>query len=202
METLLKNEFTNHYGLPVSTVTNISVNTDAAYFEIEDDENREIQIHLTLGQGMAKYTNIRRQDITIINYDKFVTALPHAFQEGKKRCDLIVYTNAQPQHFLLNELKDRLPRPQVRVKAATQLLASLILLMDVPVIYSFAHAFRTKRCCYVNKQAFAPPSITATTAFNRNNAIVNNGLRMSHPAIEALGFEYYEYYGSQSYAIS
>lgn len=84
METLLKNDFTAHYGLPTSVVATISTYTNAPYFEIEDDEQKEILIHLTVGNGMAKYRNTHEYDVTIINYDKFVTALPHAFQQGKK----------------------------------------------------------------------------------------------------------------------
>jgi hypothetical protein len=75
MENLLKNDFTAHYGLPVSTVVNISVRTNTVYFEIEDDENREVVLHLTVGNGMAKYSNRLRQEVIIINYDKFITQM-------------------------------------------------------------------------------------------------------------------------------
>ena len=71
MEILLKNDFTAHYGLPISTISNISQQTNAPYFEIEDDAEREIIIHLTAGQGMASYKNIREYNVTIINYDNF-----------------------------------------------------------------------------------------------------------------------------------
>ena len=199
MENLLKNDFTTHYGLPVSTVTAISIHTNAPYFEIEDDENRELVLHFTVGNGMAKYNNRLRHAITIINYDKFITALPHAFQEGKKRCDTIVYTNENQQYFLLNELKDRIPKSKVRSGAKAQLLASLTLLMDVPTIHSFIDTFIVKRCCYFNKQSIAPIIINATTAFNRLNTITTNGLKMSYPAVEVLGFDYYEYSASQKF---
>jgi hypothetical protein len=201
MENLLKNDFTAHYGLPVSTVVNISVRTNTVYFEIEDDENREVVLHLTVGNGMAKYSNRLRQEVIIINYDKFITALPHAFQEGKKRCDTIVYTNENQQYFLLNELKDRIPKSKVRSGAKAQLLASLTLLMDVPTIHSFVNTFSVKRCCYFNKQSIAPIIINATNAFNRINSISTNGFKMSYPAVDVLGFEYYEYSGSQIFSL-
>ena len=201
MENLLKNDFTAHYGLPVSTVTAISVHTNAPYFEIEDDENREIALHVTIGNGMAKYNNRQRHDVTIINYDKFITAQPHTFQEGKKRCDTIVYTNKNQQCFLLNELKDRISKSKVRSGAKTQLLVSLRLLMDVPSIESFVNAFIVKRCCYFNKQSIAPIIINATTAFNRLSAITANGLQMPYPAVEILGFDYYEYSGNQKFSL-
>jgi len=112
METLLRNDFTVHYGLPISTTANISISTTAQYFEIEDDENKETQLHFVAGSGMAAYRNKNSFTVTIINYDKFITGLPQAFQQGKERCDLIVHTT-NLSYFLLNELKDRKPKTKV-----------------------------------------------------------------------------------------
>ena len=103
METLLNNDFTGHYGLSVSTNVNISLDTTEPYFEIEDDAHKETQLHTTVGRGMAVYSNVNRYSVVIINYDKFITGLPSVFQDKKKRCDLIVYTDTIPQYFLLNE---------------------------------------------------------------------------------------------------
>ena len=119
METLLRNDFTAHYGLPISATTNISISTTASYFEVEDDEHKETQLHVMAGSGMAAYRNINGYAAIIINYDKFITGLPHAFQQGKERCDLIIHTTNQ-RHFLLNELKDRKPKNKVRTKSISQ----------------------------------------------------------------------------------
>ena len=54
MENLLKNDFTTHYGLPVSTVTNISVQTNTSYFEIEDDDERQTLIHFSTNSGCSR----------------------------------------------------------------------------------------------------------------------------------------------------
>lgn len=197
MKTLLDNDFTAHYGLPVSTITNISLTTNDPYFEIEDDAQKETQLHTTVGSGMAAYSNTPRYAVEIINYDKFITNLPHAFQKGRKRCDLIVYTQTLPQYFLLNELKDRKPKGKVRTKAINQLIDSLTHLMAVSSIVTFIDNYHTKRCCFFNKQAVSPPIIKATSAFNRLNTITTNGLKMSNVTIEAFGFELYEYVGGQ-----
>lgn len=198
MESLLKNDFTTHYGLPVAVIPNLSIETDAAYFEIEDDINKETILHFTSGKGMAIYRNPNRYNVTINNYDKFVTSLPHLFQQGKKRCDLIV-DSGNDEYFLLNELKDRNPLGNFRSKATLQLLVSLTLIMGVPTISTFASNFRIKQCCYFNKQSLAPSTITATTAFNRVSTLSNNGFKMSNLDIEAFGFELYEYSGTQAY---
>ncbi len=198
MEILLRNNFTAHFGLPISETTNISISTTAQYFEIEDDENKETQLHLIAGSGMAAYRNTNSYTTKIINYDKFITGLPHAFQQGIKRCDLIIHTTNQ-RYFLLNELKDRKPKPKVRTKSISQLLSSLTLTMNVPTIATFANIHTYKHCCFFNKQPTSPPTITATTAFNRLSTLVTGGLRMSNPDIEAFGFEFWEYSGNQVY---
>jgi len=198
METLLRNNFTAHYGLPVSTTANISIITTAQYFEIEDDKNREIQLHLTTGNGMAAFRNTKGHTVIIINYDKFISGLPHPFQQGKERCDLVVYTSNQ-QYFLLNELKDRKPKAKVRTKSISQLLSSLTLIMNVPAITTFANTYTFRHCCFFNTQSMAPTPITATGAFNRLGAMVTGGLRMSNSSIEAFGFEFWEFSGNQVY---
>jgi hypothetical protein len=200
MESLLRNEFTAHYGLLVSTLPNLSISTTESYFEIEDDANREIQLHVLAGGGMAGFRNVGRHLVTVINYDKFITGLPAIFGNGLKRCDLIVYSD-NSEHFALCELKDRKPKSRVRAKSISQLLASLGSIMNVPDIDTFAKSHTFRRCCFFNKQSMSPPSITATTAFNRLNAVATNGLKMSNSSIEAFGFEFWEYSGNQVYEI-
>lgn len=208
MEILLRNDFTAHYGLPISAIANISINTTAQYFEIEDDEHKETQLYFTVGNGTAKYRNTNNYTVTIINYDKFITGLPDTFQRGIDRCDLILNTDNN-QHFLLNELTDTQPKYTVdfngklgkRNKAISQLLSSLALIMSVPSITTFANTHTFRNCCFFNKQSMSPPPITATTAFNRLGALVTGGLRMSNPAIEAFGFEFWEYSGNQVYLL-
>lgn len=198
MEKLLRNDFTTYYGLPISATANVSISTTTQYFEIEDDEHKETQLHFIAGSGMAAYRNINRYTATIINYDKFITGLPHAFQQGKERCDLIVHTTNQ-HYFLLNELKDRKLKTKVRTKSISQLLSSLTLMMNVPSIATFANTHTVRHCCFFNKQSMSPPNITATTAFNRLGTLITGGLKMSNSAIEAFGFEFWEFSGNQVY---
>ena len=195
MENLLKIDFTAFNSLPAST-TNIRTNTSLTYFEVEDVA-RVIQVQGTTGFGTGKYKNPAGNNVVIIDYDGFVTSLPNSFQHGKKRCDIIVYT-LNNSHFILNELKNRIPKAGVLTKATTQLLSTLTEIIRVPTIQTFINNFTTKKCCYSNKQAIPPsPNVNATTAFNRINTLVTSGLKISHPQIEALGFELYEYSGNQ-----
>lgn len=195
MENLLKIDFTAFNTLPAST-KNIRTNTSLTYFEVEDIA-RIIQVQGTTGFGTGKYKNPAGNNVVIIDYDGFLTSLPNSFQHGKKRCDIIVYT-LNNSHFILNELKNRNPKPGVLTKATTQLLSTLTEIIRVPTIQAFINNFTTKKCCYSNKQAISPsPNVNATTAFNRINTLVTNGLKIPHSQIEAFGFELYEYSGNQ-----
>lgn len=195
MDSLLKNDFTAYNALTASTV-NIRTDTSLTYFEIEDVA-RVVQVQGVTGFGTGKYRNPAGNDVAIIDYDGFLTSLPNAFQHGKKRCDVIVYT-LNNSHIVLNELKNRNPHPNVLTKATSQLLSTLNEIIRVPTIHAFINNFTSKKCCYSNKQAISPsPIVSATSAFNRINTLVTNGLKLSHPQIEALGFELYEYSGNQ-----
>jgi hypothetical protein len=209
METLLRNDFTEHYGLQVATIANISTTTTANYFELKDDETL---IYAIKGQGTAKYRNVNASNINVIKYEYFFNSLsPASFIQGKEKCDLIVYDNNR-RYFLLNELTDTLPvyvepfintqgqQPGKKQKAISQLLSSLTLIMNVPSISTFINTHTFRHCCFFNKQSMSPLTITATTAFNRLSALVTGGLRMSNPAIEEFGFEFWEYSGNQVYS--
>ncbi|HEY9005225.1 MAG TPA: hypothetical protein VIM75_03780 [Ohtaekwangia sp.] len=210
METLLKNDFTTHHNLPLSTVTNISATTSVSYFELKDDATL---IYTVSNSGIARYSNSLNYTTTVLNYERFINSLPAAFLHGREKCDLIVYTD-QHQYFILNELTDTQsqyivdftdrsgnPRIGKRTKAISQLLKTLSDLMNVPTIRSFIEVYTNRHCCFFNKQSTSPPALTATVAFNRINTLTSNGFKMPNPAIGALGFELYEYSGNQIYTL-
>lgn len=206
METLLKEKFTVHYGLPVSLVSNISQQTNAPYFELKDDS---ILIYTSKGYGVAKYNNRNLFSVIATNYEAFINSLPPKFLKNRENCDLIVYTQSN-QYFLLNELTDTLPeyiephqnssgfQQGKRTKAIGQLKASLKDLMAVNDIETFIASFSERRCCFFNKKPNTPKTIIAVNAFNRVNAISPDGFKMSDPDIESYGFSLFEYSGEQT----
>lgn len=200
MEDLLRYDFTAHYGLPVCTEPNLVIETDEQYFEIEDTVAREIAIHTVIGQGMARFSNPTTLRIIIANYDKFITSLPNHFQNGRKRCDIIVYD--AENHFILGEIKDSPNIKQHRKKAKKQLFESLTTIIAVPQILALINIRVVNRCCYFNKQTSSPALITATTAFNRLSTIFTDGFKMSHPGIEGQNFEFWEYLGGQTLTLT
>jgi hypothetical protein len=206
MENLLRNDFTTHYGLPACTTANLSIATAEPYFEIEDTASKDILMHTVRNQGMAKFSNPNRLGITIGNYDKFLSSQDASFQRGKKRCDIIVSCNSS-RYFILGELKDRIidvtkKQKNVRKGAKKQLQETLNTLVAVPSILTHINSKSHRRCCYFNKQATAPPIISAVSAFNRLPNLYPEGFRMANPDIEAMNFEYWEYIGDQTLTLN
>lgn len=201
MDSLLKNDFTSFHKLPTS-ILNIRQDTVLPYFELEDIDTI-ITLSSIKDSGTAKYINANNLEVTIIDYDTFLTSLSHRFRQGKSRCDAIVYTKDK-SYFLLNELKNRKivdenALEEVLSKAISQMLKTLLLLKTVPAIESFINPFTQKRCCYCNKQSNNPsPIINAPNAFNRLNNLTPDGIEMEHSEINALGFQLFQYTGSQT----
>jgi len=206
---LLENDFISHYGLVTNVTVNV-VSTNALDFNLKDDS---VLIY-PLGNGTAKYSNPNFKEVNIINYETFINSLPPSFQNGREKCDLIVYTS-DLSYFLLNELTDtqsgyisdftlgnRTPRIGKRNKAISQLKQSLRDIFNVPNINSFIERHTIKHCCFFNKQPHTPIGIIATTAFSRLSSIVSNGYKMSDSDIESFGFELWEFSGNQTYLLS
>ena len=201
MDSLLKNDFTSFHQLPIS-ILNIRQDTNLPYFELED-VNTVLTLFSIKDCGTAKYANPNNLEITIIDYDTFITSLSHRFKQGKSRCDAIVYTQNK-SCFFLNELKNRIivnenAFEEVLSKAISQMLKTLRLLKTVQSIDTFINTFTEKRCCYSNKQSNNPSQIIdAPNAFNRLNNLAPDGIKMEHSEINALGFQLFQYTGSQT----
>lgn len=192
-----------HYGLPIPMTTNWFINTIEAYFEIEDTVAGEIVLHTTRGLGMGKFSNLDALNVTVFNYDKFITSIDdEPFKHGRKRCDILLDSN-DDKYFILGEIKDKAlltdgKIKNVRSEAKKQLLSSLQTIFEVPEILTYINSKTTKRCCYFNKQSSSPVTLNATTAFNRLLNFYPDGFQMSKPDIEAFGFDFYEYTGEQT----
>jgi len=203
MKDLLMTSLVAHYGLPVPTTTNWFIQTVEKYFEIEDTDAGEILLHTTRGLGMSKFSNQNDLDVTIINYDKFITSIQSTpFKNGRQRCDIILNTN-DDKYFILGEIKDRSivnknSQKKVRKGAKEQILASLQTIYAVPEIVAYINLKTRKLCCYFNKQSDSPVLLNATTAFNRLPNFYPDGFQMSKPDIEAFGFYFFEYTGEQT----
>lgn len=203
MEDLLTNDFILHYNLQALAITNWFIKTNEIYFEIEDTNAGEIALHTLAGKGMARFSNFSALEITIINYDKFITSLQDTFfKKNRQRCDILL-DSENNRYFILGEIKDRkilnsISRKNVRSIAKKQLISTLQTILDVPEIETYVNQKNIKRCCYFNKQSASPINLTATSAFNRLPTFFRDGFKMKKTDIEAFGFEFYEYTGDQT----
>lgn len=201
MDNLLKNDFTSFHQLSISNL-NIRQDTNLPYFELEDI-NTILTLSTIKDSGTAKYANPNNLEIVIIDYDSFLSKLLQSFQENKKRCDAIVYSQNK-SFFFLNELKNReiennKKAKKVLKKAIYQMLDTLKLIRETPSIDTFINSFTLKRCCYSNKQSNNPSSsIIAPNAFNRLNNLFPDGIELQHNEINDLGFQLFQYTGSQT----
>jgi hypothetical protein len=203
MKQLLEQDFICHYnrhkGLPVSVVV-IQQTTNTGDFELNDDD---VMVYSS-GQGVAKYKNPAFQTVNVINYECFINSLPKRVKNtdsiGKDICDLIVYTDKQ---LLLNELTDTNAQynAKKRIKAQSQLQQSLHNLMAVQKISVFAYNHNVRHCCFFNKQAVKFQGVIAQNAFNRQNTY-SNGFKIPNQNIANYGFEFWEFYGNQTYQLS
>jgi len=195
MKNLLEHNFISHYGLAASVIVDVVSTTDAD-FDLNDDA---VLVYRS-GTGIAKYSNPRRKEVNIINYETFFKSLPQSFQDNKNNCDLIVYTSDN-QYFLLNELTEKgKKKGKKRTLAIEQMLQVLREISDVSEIKLFIEQHSVKQCCYFNKKTQSPSNkITAPATFGRLSDIAPHGFEMSNSEIESLGFELWEFSGSQVY---
>jgi hypothetical protein len=203
MENLLKIDFINHHFLPACGIE-IAQNVSYSYFEI-DDVARELIIYNEPSNGMVKYENRHSKEVSILDYDGFLTSTPVPFQRGKKRCDVIAHTKNEPSYFLLNELKEKNPVNSINEVsniegAKLQMIDTLIELNTVPSIGAFITNFSNKICCYCNSFPKSNLAIISSTigAFNRLSTLTPDGIHLSEPRIENFGFIYMELKGNQT----
>ncbi len=196
MKNLLENDFIAHYKLAVNVTVNIVSTTDIS-FELKDDTT----LVYPSGAGIAKYSNTAEKEVNVINYETFFKSLSSCFQQGKKNCDLIVYTT-DFSHFLLNELTStNKKKGRKRTHSIEQMLQVLKEIWAVPSIKCFINSYSVKRCCYFNKKVQAPAiQIKAAQSFGRLRDI-KCGFKMPVPDIESFGFEMWEFSGNQTYQL-
>lgn len=212
MNTLLLSDFIVHHALMAPGASASFKETSVNYFVLKDDATL---IYYNVNDGIAPHKNDSTLQVRVINYEAFHNTLPHNFRQGKKICDLIVYTSQVNNYFSLNELTDTVAERVVpfvdlggnqfqgkRNKAMEQLRNTLTLLNVVPEINAFMSKYTVRRCCFFNKPATPPVTptvtITAPTSFGRINTLTEEGFEMSYNAINSLGFELYEYSGGKS----
>ena len=196
MNHLFTTAFPVHYNQPQRNVDHHLIVTNETYFEIED-QGGQLEIHIQVGNGTARVENGDALNLTVFNYEGYINGFNPLFQQNRRRCDFIMASDTK-RCFILGELKNRNPFPDVAQGARRQLLRSLQTIDDVPEIHAYIVGKPDKRCCYFNKQGQAPAEIDAVVAFNRVNELMPYGVEMNDPEFLQYGFRYFEYYERQT----
>ena len=154
--------------------------------------------------GTATYENPLQKEVMVLNYGEFVNSIrmPH-----QKQCDFILSTNDN-SCFILSELKiaKKIARMRNhRSKAKKQLLQTLYDLSNQPHLWTVITSAHIKQCSLFHQRPSVPATLTikAPTSFHRRDLIQpESGEKKMNPAIEAYGFEYWEYTSNQHYKFS
>ena len=123
---LLKNDLPAHYGLRRSNISVPSETTSEIHFDLTDKVTTGMVVEYRTGN-----ISFERESATlleVINYERFLNGLSGtSFEQGRKRCDYIMYEITADNFFLLNE--------QTSTLGATALLSKPILNKDKEVQY-------------------------------------------------------------------
>jgi len=196
MDDLFVTSFPGYYGQPARDIDAFLSTTNEIYFEIED-RKEQLQFHIHVGDGTARFDNPDAINLVIFNYEGYINGFSPRFQQGRRRCDFIMASETA-RYFILGEMKSRNPFHDVAQGARGQLLGSLVTIYNVPEINAYIHSKMEKKCCYFNKQPQAPPEIDAPIAFGLVNELLKYGFEMPYPEINQYGFSYFEFYGTQT----
>ena len=160
---LLKNDLPVHYGLRRSNISVPSETTSEIRFDLTDEITTGMVVEYRTGN-----VSFERESATlleVINYERFLNSLSGtSFEQGRKRCDYIMYEKTAENFFLLNEQTSTLgttallSKPILNKdkevqypggkyeKVEVQLSGTLHTLMDVSSIATFIDRYKRKIC--------------------------------------------------------
>lgn len=180
------------------------------YFELEDVDQKEAVLKKR-GEGKVVFFN-NKGLLDVLCYEAFISACkrPRSFQEGRKRCDYLLYHQESNEGvFLLNEITSAKGKIENLMKslehyeggklekAERQLAESLKTLMEVPSVETFINKY-PKRICLVSYRVFSSQLADINEfvkPFNRfaqieQTATKGNGAVLKSAEINQMGFEY------------
>lgn len=206
---LIDTHFAGHYKLGRAVTIDENHTTDIR-FDLNENSGTAI---VAFGSGSASFENDAQRDITVLDYEGYIDKYAGTqFHTGRMKCDCILESEAGAT-VILDEITssvsgiENLQKPITGKKeypggkfekVEQQLLVSLQTLHDVPEI---AHHIDTqlKRVCLCSYKLYTSGTLALigdpVAAFTRGMTEAErqsgeNGVKISCPQIEALGFEY------------
>ena len=206
---LIDTHFAGHYKLR-RVVTIDENHTSESRFDLKEKGGAII---VEYGRGAASFGNDSQRDITVLDYEEYIDKYSGTqFHTGRLKCDCIMESEVGAT-VILNEITssvsglENLHKPIIGKKeypggkfekVEQQLFMSLKTLHDVPEIAHHLDS-QLKRVCLCSYKLYTSDTLALIgdpiTAFTRGMTEAErqsgeNGVKISCPQIEALGFEY------------
>lgn len=220
IKALIDTYFARHYGQGRVVEIDESHTTDSR-FDLKENGGAII---VEAGNGYASFGNEPQRDIAVLDYEGYIDKYAGTkFHEKRLKCDCILESE-NGQTIILDEITssgkgmENLTEPIVGKKeypggkfekVEQQLLVSLQTLNDVPEIA--AHfASQTKRVCLCSYKLYTfdelelignPVSVFSRGQVEAERQAGEDGVIISSPPIESLGFEYRRISHNYTYAI-
>lgn len=220
IKTLIDMHFASHYGLG-REVTIDEVHTTESRFDLSENDGASV---VAYGSGYASFGNAPQSDIAVLDYEGYIDKYAGtAFQNGRGKCDCILESDAG-MTVILDEITssssgvENLQKPihgrknyegGKFEKVEHQLLVSLQTLKGVPEIAAHLDA-QTKKVCLCSYKLYTseemnlignPVSVFSRGQVEAERQTGENGVKISSPQIEAMGFEYRRISHSYIYSI-
>ncbi len=142
--------------------------------------------------GSVTYKNPEEKTVFVTNYEEFIKTLPKNLQNGKKRCDFLVYQEGKTEFFILNELSQSKNIDSKESDALYQLHNSLETLLEVYSIKQKLDSCKQKLCIFSNKFKKIVSPLGMADAFNASfMTMPQKAVTFDYDAINNLGFIYY-----------
>lgn len=209
IKTLIDTHFAAHYGLG-RVVTIDEIHTAETRFDLKSDAGITI---VEQGLGFASFYSEAGDDVSVLDYEKYIDKYAGtAFHTGRRKCDCILESENGAAVILdeitssnsgIENLQEPITGRRVYAggkfeKAEQQLLVSLQTLHEVPEIATHLDT-RVKRVCLCSYKLYSsseqnlignPVSVFSRGLSEAGRQTGENGVKISSPEIEALGFEY------------
>lgn len=207
MKQLLGTDFIEHYAVSSNVCVEdyIAENCDAIKFDLDDGKG-------VVPEGLGKLSLENLNGVfDLLHYEGFIGECkrPRTFQEGRKRCDYVLWHTKQKETFLLCEItsalggRDNLEKPIEMYyggklqKAEIQLAESLKTLLGVPSIKAYVDDYAKKVCLmayriYPYKEKALNDFVKPFQRFSLIEMLEtgNNGAELDAPEINAMGFSF------------
>lgn len=160
-----------------------------ASFDIVDIKSTSLPITREVGLGNATYINSSNKNLHFIDYENIINQMDDILVRDLKRCDYIVYEEGGNSCFILNELSEGSNPANKRSKARSQLSGTLLVLKQIPSIWSRIETCSQKQCIFSNRESSVVIPMNMASPFLEINNLLPDPIPLNAGQITNNGFE-------------